>query len=203
LAMATLAASSSVSDDTDSDSSQLVSLPSPSLPQTLPIPRNPKFNLLHGRRSIWFPSLLLRGARDRISASRALDAVTVVGIDFALPLLQVQRGKHMGFSRYPPTSSFCLLLPPHLHFSLLPSQHMPAVCISHSIRRSSARPAFPIYASMDSWTLRSRNQTAKADFLFCSFFSDATVDLSRICFSATYGVGFGRYNRLLSSPVQN
>ena len=27
-------------------------------------------------------------------------AVTVVGTDFALPLLQVQRGKHMGFSRY-------------------------------------------------------------------------------------------------------
>jgi len=97
--MATLAASS-VSDDSDSDSSQLVCLLSPSLPQTLPIPRNPKFNLLHGRRSIWFPSLLFRGARDRISASRALDAVTVVGIDFALPLLQVQRGKHMGFSRY-------------------------------------------------------------------------------------------------------
>ena len=78
---------------------------------------------MRGDRFGSLPSLLFRGARDRISASRALDAVAVVGIDFALPLLQVQRGKHMGFSRYLLlVPSACCSLPP-LPFSLC-SRHV-------------------------------------------------------------------------------
>jgi len=191
--MATLAASS--------DSSQLVSLPSPS-PKPFRFTATPSsIYSMGGDRFGSLPFSSLSGCSGSHFCIACAHAVTVVGTDFALPLLQVQRGKHMGFSRYPPTGSFCLLLPPHLHFSLLPSQHMPAVFISH-IRRSSARPAFPVHASMDSWTLRSRNQTAKPDFPHLLFFSDATVDLSWICFSATHGGDFGRYSRFLSSLVQ-
>jgi hypothetical protein len=133
-------------------------------------PSNPKFNLLHGRRSIWFPSLSF-GVLARMGIAFLLArAVAVVGNDFALSLLQVQRGKHMGFSRY-------FLLVPYACCSLPCLYLFP--CSTYAARSS----CFHVQAC--SWALALQKLNCQSRF--CCF-SDATVDLCRI-------VGFGRYNK--------
>jgi hypothetical protein len=163
--MATLAAISSVSydTDTDSDSSRLLSLSN--------FPVQPQVQSTPWETIDLVPFSLSFGVLARMGIAFLLArAVAVVGNDFALSLLQVQRGKHMGFSRY-------FLLVPYACCSLPCLYLFP--CSTYAARSS----CFHVQAC--SWALALQKLNCQSRF--CCF-SDATVDLCRI-------VGFGRYNK--------